>query len=194
MKVKQLLKGVLNLLCSVLVSPLAALEKLYSLFSASESLFQTYSQVLSLVPGLAGVYLRRAFYRLTLKSCSLDCYISFGTLFTHKDTEIGKGVYVGDYCEVGKVKIGENVLIGSNVDIISGKYTHQFGNRNLPIYSQERIFQKIMIGPNSWIGNSAVVLANIGEHCVIGAGSVVVKDIPSHGLAVGNPARVIKQL
>jgi acetyltransferase-like isoleucine patch superfamily enzyme len=194
MPLKLVLKSFFNLLSLILVSPLILLEKLYSLFSSSEKLFQTYGQVLSLIPGLVGVYLRRAFYFLTIRHCSLDCYISFGTLLTHKETEIGRGVFLGDYCEVGKVRIGENTLIGSNVDIISGKYTHHFSNPAQPIHQQGGIFKQIQVGANSWIGNSAVILANLGEHCVVGAGSVVVEDIPSGSVAVGNPAKVIRQV
>jgi len=194
MMIKVILKWVFNLIALVLISPLALLEKGYSLFSKSEKLFQTHGQILSLIPGLVGVYLRRAYYFLTVKSSSLDCYISFGTLLSHKQAEISKGVYLGDYCAVGKVKIGENVLIGSNVDIISGKYTHLFSDPSLPIPSQGGIYEQIQIGANSWIGNSAVILANIGEKCVIGAGSVVVRDIPPCSVAVGNPAKVIRQI
>ena len=194
MIVKTILKWIFNLISLGIASPLALLEKLYSRFSKSEKLFQTHGQILSLVPGLAGVYLRRAYYCLTTKACSLDCYISFGTLLTHKETEIAKGVYLGDYCEVGKVKIGENVLIGSNVDIISGKYTHLFSDPSVPIHVQGGVFGQIQIGSNSWVGNSAVILANLGEQCVIGAGAVVVKDIPPRSVAVGNPARVIRQI
>ncbi len=194
MVLKSVLKSFFNLLSLILVSPLALLEKLYSLFSSSEKLFQTYGQLLSLIPGLTGVYLRRGFYFLTIKHCSLDCYISFGTLLTHKETEIRKGVYLGDYCEIGKANLGENVLIGSNVDIISGKYTHFFSNTAQPIRQQGGAFKQIQVGADSWIGNSAVILANLGERCVIGAGSVVVEDLPSGSVAVGNPARVIRQV
>src|SRR5574341_1152776 len=132
MVMKLILKWFFNLIALALVLPVALLEKGYSLFSKSENLFQTHGQIFSLVPGLLGVYFRRAYYFLTAKSCSLDCYISFGTLLSHKQAEISKGVYLGDYCAVGKVKIGENVLIGSNVDIISGKYTHLFSDSSLP--------------------------------------------------------------
>ena len=191
---KIILKCLFNLIALVLVLPLALLEKGYSLFSKSEKLFQTHGQILSVVPGLVGVYFRRAYYFLTVRKSSLDCYISFGTLLSHKQAEISKGVYLGDYCAVGKVKIGENVLIGSHVDIISGKHTHLFSDPSLPIHSQGGVFEQIQIGTNSWIGNSAVILANIGEQCVIGAGSVVVKEIPPRSVAVGNPARVIRQI
>src|SRR4030067_1844058 len=96
MVMKIILKCLFNLLALVLFWPLALLEKGYSLFSKSEKLFQTHGQILSVVPGLVGVYFRRAYYFLTVRKSSLDCYISFGTLLSHKQAEISKGVYLGD--------------------------------------------------------------------------------------------------
>ena len=53
----------------------------------------------------------------------------------------------------------------------------------------------IEIGSNVWIAEKAVILRNvkIGDYCIIGAGSVVTKDIPSYSIAVGNPAKIIKK-
>jgi acetyltransferase-like isoleucine patch superfamily enzyme len=50
----------------------------------------------------------------------------------------------------------------------------------------------VTIGCDSWIGDRSIVLADVGQHCVIGAGSVVPKPIPDYAIAVGNPARVIR--
>ncbi|HEX7757448.1 MAG TPA: DapH/DapD/GlmU-related protein, partial [Niabella sp.] len=56
--------------------------------------------------------------------------------------------------------------------------------------------QPVTIGNNVWVGGNATILpgVTIGDNCVIGAGSVVTKDIPANSLAVGNPARVIRQI
>ncbi len=53
-------------------------------------------------------------------------------------------------------------------------------------------FPRVTIGRDSWIGDRSIVLADVGRHCVIGAGSVVTKPIPDYAIAVGNPARVIR--
>jgi maltose O-acetyltransferase len=50
----------------------------------------------------------------------------------------------------------------------------------------------VVIGPDCWIGSSAIVMANVGSGTTIGAGSVVVKDIPAGVVAAGNPARIIR--
>jgi virginiamycin A acetyltransferase len=62
----------------------------------------------------------------------------------------------------------------------------------VPIREQPGTWPHITVGRDSWIGDRAVVLANVGKHCVIGAGSVVTKELPDYAIAVGVPARVIR--
>ena len=64
---------------------------------------------------------------------------------------------------------------------VSGRHQHHFIRLDEPIQAQGGTFEQVRIGRNSWIGNSTVVMADIGDDCVIGAGSVVVKPIPARG-------------
>jgi len=89
--------------------------------------------------------------------------------------------------------IGDNTLIGSNVDILSGRHQHGIDETGSLMHDQEGVFKRVIIGQNTWIENGAVIMADIGEDSVIGADSVVVKPIPNHSVAVGNPAIVKKQ-
>ena len=61
-----------------------------------------------------------------------------------------------------------------------------------PIKNQGGNFEKITIGEDTWIGNGSLIMADIGNHCIIGAGSVVTNSIPDYSIAVGNPAKIIK--
>jgi acetyltransferase-like isoleucine patch superfamily enzyme len=70
--------------------------------------------------------------------------------------------------------------------------THGTTNLTKPIQDQPRIWQKVRIGAGTWIGSGAVVMADVGRDCVIGAGAVVTKPIPDRVLAAGVPARVIR--
>ena len=81
----------------VLVAPVAALYQGAVLVAPGrrDTAIQGFSQFLSLCPGLIGVFLRRAFYRLTLEHCSPTCSIGFGTLLVTPRIRIGDGVYVG---------------------------------------------------------------------------------------------------
>lgn len=158
-----------------------------------EGWFAGCSEVLSLVPGKPGVFLRRSFYRMTLDRCAIDVHIGFGTTLAHPQVSIGQGVYVGNRCSLGMCVLDDYVTIGSNADLLSGRYQHVFVDVNAPIQSQGGYFDPVRIGRNAWIGNSAVVMADVGDGAVIGAGAVVVHPIPSGAIAVGNPA-VVKRL
>lgn len=91
-----------------------------------------------------------------------------------------------------KVKIGDNVLIGPNCSFYTSTHPINYKERELGI----ELAKPITIGNNVWLGGNVVVLAGvtIGENSVIGAGSVVSKDIPPNTVAVGNPCRVIKNI
>jgi acetyltransferase-like isoleucine patch superfamily enzyme len=78
------------------------------------------------------------------------------------------------------------------VHILSGLRQHGFENVDSPIKEQPGEFSQVTIGEDTWIGNGAIVGADVGKNCVIGAGSVVLKPIPDFSIAAGNPARVVK--
>ncbi|MEM0575472.1 acyltransferase [Flavobacterium polysaccharolyticum] len=94
---------------------------------------------------------------------------------------------------IGPVTIGNDIRLAQNITI-SG-LNHNYEDVNLPIHVQGVSTAPITIGDGTWIGANVVVLAGvtIGKNCVIAAGSVVTKDIPNYAVAVGNPARVLKQ-
>jgi acetyltransferase-like isoleucine patch superfamily enzyme len=158
-----------------------------------EKAFRSASQSVSRIPGLLGDYLRREFYRLTLDRCAPDCQIEFGTLFASAGARIGEHVYIGSYCMIADADIGRDVLLGSNVHLLSGKAQHGTADPEVLIRLQPRRNDMIRVGANTWIGNGSIVMANIGEGCVIGAGSVVTHDIPDRCIAGGNPARVLRR-
>jgi virginiamycin A acetyltransferase len=175
----------------VIVSPLLLADRVFLLFT-KDGLFVSSSQFLSMMPGKPGSYLRIAFYRYTMTRCAAKCVIGFGTLFSQRDTEIHQNVYIGPQCNIGMCSIGKNSLIASGVHIMSGNRQHNFDDLHTPIQQQGGRYEKIQIGEDSWIGNASLIMANVGNHCIIGAGSVVTQDIPDYCIAVGNPARVVK--
>ena len=156
----------------------------------SDDLFVSCGQFLSPFPGVIGIFLRRGYYWMTLDSFSRDCSVGFSTWFSHPQCKVGSRVYIGARCIIGLCDIGDDVLIGSNVDILSGRHQHHFKDDSRLIHEQGRTFTKVSIGRNAWIGNGAVIMADVGNGSVIGAGSVVVNQIPHGVIAAGNPAVV----
>jgi virginiamycin A acetyltransferase len=189
---KALLKSVINGLAFLLVLPAYILYRLSCSVLGPNHAFPGWSQAFSVIPGLIGVYLRRAFYRLVLPRCSRDCFLGFGTVLSHPTAEIGRSVYVGVYCCLGDITLEDDVLLGSHISIMNGGAQHGIDRLDIPIREQPGVWPRITIGKDSWIGDRAVVLANVGKHCVIGAGSVVTKAIPDYAIAIGSPARVVR--
>ena len=188
---KKLLKSVVSSLFLLLIAPLVLFHFLFLTFS-EHGLFVFSVQLLSLIPGKIGSYFRVAFNRMTMTHCHPETVIGFATLFSQIDTEIHQGVYIGPQCNIGSCVIEKNTLIASGVHIMSGSGQHNFDDLDTPIQQQGGKYEKIKIGEDSWVGNGCLIMANIGKKCIIGAGSVVTKDIPDYSIAVGNPAKVVR--
>ncbi len=152
----------------------------------------SWSQFLGLAPGVCGEYLRAAFYQRVLQHVGDDCVISFGVLFSDARTSIGRFAYLGPYCVLGEVEIGDDVLIGSQVSVMNGAQQHGIDRLDIPVREQPGKWPRVTIGRDSWIGDRAIVMASVGDHCVVGAGSVVTKPVPDYAIVVGNPARIVK--
>ena len=188
---KALVKMMLRLLFVILTLPFYLLFKLQSTLMGADQATTSWSQLMSLWPGMLGVYLRAAFYSLIFKHTSQELVIGFGTLFSQHDTQIGAGTYIGPQCNIGKCTIGKNCLLGSAVHIMSGKGQHNFSDPETPLREQGGVFTQVTIGEDSWLGNGALVMADVGKKCVIGAGSVVINPVPDYAIVGGNPAKVL---
>ena len=111
-------------------------------------------------------------------------------------------VSIGDRSLIGKgsgivghfsISIGDDVWTGHHVYITDQNHGYEDVSRPISHQSQEE--RSVSIGNGSWLGHGSIVLpgVTIGEHVVIGANSVVTKDVPSFSVAVGVPARVIRR-
>lgn len=139
---------------------------------------------------------RRAIMRRLFKKVGENVWIEpdFRCEFG-KNITVGNNVYINFGCVIldcGQVVIGDNTLIGPNVGIY---------NANHVLDAKERIAgglipDNITIGNRVWIGGNAILLSGveIGDDTVIGAGSVVTRNIPSGVVAAGNPCRVIREI
>lgn len=112
-------------------------------------------------------------------------------------------VVIGDRCLIGRqssivghfsIVIEDDVFFGPNVYVTD--QNHAVDDLSMPIGKQSMTEQPVRIGAGSWLGANVVVLpgVTIGKHVAVGAGSIVTKDLPDNCVAVGSPARVLKQL
>lgn len=119
-------------------------------------------------------------------------------------TTLGKNFYANfnltvlDTCPV---HIGDNVLLGPNVSILTPMHPLCYQERNMRVRPNGELYdyeygRPITIGDNCWIAGNVTICGGvtIGNGCVIGAGSVVTRDIPDNSLAAGNPCRVIREI
>ena len=190
---QSVLKTCVHAVATLAILPLYLLYRLAAMVLNKNDLFAGFSQLLSLIPGKIGSYLRNSFYRLTMTNCEPGVVFSFGTLFSQIDTDILSGTYIGPQCNIGSCTIGKDCLLGSGVHILSGKQQHAIDDLDTPIRDQGGKFTKIEIGEGCWVGNGAIIMADVGEKCVVAAGAVVVGPVPARTIVGGNPAVVIRE-
>lgn len=154
-------------------------------------------------------YTKGAYWGYNAKVVNLGGYLIFGQkiiirpgtiLFTKENLS---KLILDDYVEIGrnstisarnKVEIKKHVITGPNVFISDSD--HKYENIDLPISQQGGESKgEVFIDEGSWIGTNCVIIGNvhIGKHCIIGANTVVTKDIPDYCVAAGVPARIIKR-
>ena len=185
-------------LLQVLLGPLLLACALERRFGSGERVFVSCGELVALVPGWPGSMARKAFYAATLRSCAERAYIGFGTVVTHRGASVGDDVYIGPYGVIGTARIGDGVKIASRVSILSGRHQHEvvsgFGASSLPALSE------VTIGAGAWIGEGAIVMADVGPRSVVGAKRRVLtasrrarysrSGWPDSGLALGSFSRV----
>ena len=186
-------KRVLRVLFLGLALPFWASFRLLSAIGNRDAVFYAHTQLLSLLPGTIGVWLRGAFLRLSTPDTDQDIAVCFGAILSHVDTTIERGVYVGPQCNVGSCRIGRGTLLGSGVHVLSGSNQHSFADPDRPIQEQEGAYRKVRIGADCWLGNGAIVMNDVGDRGIVAAGSVVVHPVEPGTIVAGNPARPVRQ-
>lgn len=117
--------------------------------------------------------------------------------------EIQKNARIGKYCKISShtficegVMIEDNVFVGHNVTFINDKYPRST-NTNGDLQTEEDWkVEPIVVKSGASIGSGATILCNvtIGENAIVGAGSLVTRDVPSHTIVAGNPARIFRDI
>ena len=141
----------------------------------------------------------QAYFVKRFKHSGSRIYISEGCSFTPKTISVGNDVYFGKYCIIhsvhGEIQIGNHVMFGPGVHIHGGNHiTNSIGTYMDSIKKESNSDGIVAIEDDVWIGANSIILKGVTIHqgAVIGAGSVVTKDVEPYSIVVGNPARKIK--
>ena len=193
--VRRALKYVLDVTSLVLVSPAAATVLLDArLVAHGEGAFSFWAHTFALAPGLPGVFLRRAYYRLTLDKCAARFFVGFGAFFSHRQAVIEEDVYIGAYAIVGSSVLRKGCMIGSRSSVISGSRLHVLDSDGRWTASDLRRLQQIEISEYALIGEACVVMADVGRAALVAAGAVVSGPVAPGVVVAGNPARFVRSL
>lgn len=147
---------------------------------------------------MTGFVIRYLFFRLIFAELTGFCYIAPNVTFQRsygikagRNLAVNRGTLIDGK---GQVQLGDNVLIGPYVVIASAQ--HSYANPNLPMIMQTEEKDPVVIGNDVWIGTHSILLpgVHVGDRSIIGAASVVVKDVDSHTIAAGVPAKTIKSI
>lgn len=142
-----------------------------------------------------GQFVRVWLARRIFKKCGRNVRVHAGADFgTGIDLELGHNSAIAKDCWIGNdTRIGDNVMMAPYVTILSSG--HEFGDVTRPMIEQGACSRRpVVIGDDVWIGTHVIILpgVRIGAHAVLGAGSIVTKDVPDYAVVGGNPARVLK--
>lgn len=162
---------------------------LFSLYSYSSNLIES---IINFFPQ----FIRNRLFRFLFQEYGRNTMIDYKCFFRYPwRIKIGNNVAINRGCKLypsmrsddGYIILEDNVILGPNVTIFSAG--HDYSLLNLPDNSSP-----VLIGRFAWVGGNTTILpgVTIGEGAIIGAGSVVTKNIPPYKVAVGNPAKVIK--
>ena len=186
------IKGLAHVVATVAAAPALLSYFLRRQLIGPDRALEGSAQALSLLPGLTGQYIRRAFLEHVLAHCDRSATVQSGVLFSQVGARLDANVYIGPGCHLGLVHLERDVLLGPCVHIPSGAATHGTLDPDRPIREQPGQRTLVRVGEGTWIASGAIVLADVGKHTVIGAGSVVTEPIPDYVIAAGVPARVIR--
>lgn len=183
----QLVMGALGVLTWPLTIPMAVLSR------ASDIIFRSCSELLSVVPYFPGVIVRYEFYRFALPKCGRNVLVESGAVFIYRDVEIGSNVLIGRYTIVHHCNIGDYALIGERCTLLSGSKQHRFDRADVPMALQGGQKRRIQIARDCWIGSHAVVMDDVGEGSIVAAGAVVSQPVESGSIVGGVPARLLRK-
>ncbi|WP_285009881.1 acyltransferase [Pedobacter faecalis] len=184
-----------DLVILILGLPFVLLFVVMGRLSIRMGAYSDLSVLVSKIPFRYGELIRYYYYKFTLEKLGTDVTFRYGSFCQYPSARIGNRVLFGYYVAIGEVEIGDDVVVGGFVNFLSGTNQHSFDDPFQPISTQKAAGRsRINIGSDVWIGSNAIIAANVGNRCVVGTGSVLIKPAENNTVSGGNPARIIKQI
>jgi acetyltransferase-like isoleucine patch superfamily enzyme len=141
--------------------------------------------------GVVGERMRGALHRALGTPIGENAVLRFGCILERPPLSVGRMTMIGHYANIQHASIGSDCLIGDHVLMFDGRRQHGIDRVDIPINAQEGIVTQVKVGDDCMIGGRATLLADVGDHCVVAAGSVVTHPVAAYQIVAGNPARVI---
>lgn len=185
-------KGLVRGLAVLAVLPSRLSLAIRSAIVGRDRAFEASCEALASIPGLRGQYMRRAFLAATTDGCGAEVVVGIGTLFSTTQVRLDHNAYVGPHCVLGWVHVERDTMIAAGVQIPSGPRTHGIDRLDIAMRDQEGTPVCVRIAEGAWIGNGAIVLADVGRHAIVAAGAVVTSPVPDYAVVGGVPARVLR--
>ena len=180
-----LLKNLLKAISLLIAIPFALIAKIFDSFGC----YSDMSLFLAGFPFWLGKQVRYWFYKFTLKSLGENVTFMPGSFCQYTNTSIGSNVVIGIFSALGECVVGDYVMIGGFVNIISGTKQHVPVKSNIPMMMLSGGSRSIInIGSNVWIGSNAVIAASICDDTCIGAGALIIKEALVSGIYVSRPS------
>ncbi|WP_341508670.1 DapH/DapD/GlmU-related protein [Photobacterium damselae subsp. damselae] len=154
--------------------------------------FKSVSCLISLIPGNSGIYIRKYYYNRTLKKVGDDLKVGFLSYFVYRNVSVGDRCYIEENVVISLCDIADDVVVASKASLMSGAHHHDVDDLEKTFLYTRPNSKRIFIGSNCWIGTHSIIMNDIGNDVVIGAGSVVTKKIEDLSVAYGVPAKKIR--
>ena len=154
--------------------------------------YLTATRSIAMVPGVAGIYIRRFFYRWTLAACGEEFIVDWMGVLKTPTISVGRRCFVGSFCFIAECVLHDEARIAHHSVVQGGPHTHGFERIDIPMADQPGAIRAVSIGPNVWIGAGARILNDVAPGTMVGAGAVVTRVFEENAILVGVPARRLR--
>lgn len=142
-------------------------------------------------PGVVGEHMRADVHRGMGSEVGAHAVLCYGVVLERPPLRVGEMTMIGHYANVQNADIGRDCLLSDHVMVIDGTRQHASERLDIPLNAQGGTVRRVTIGDDTLIGGHAWIAADVGSHCIVGAGSVVTHRVPDYKIVAGVPARVI---